>query len=173
VHASGHDDNVTIAQLRSSRCRRCHVAVATCEHKSVQAGASAHEWSRPQHDDRTVAIVMLLSSPRGCCERVGVGRLGGQREGKGRGNVRTSVHDDAVTITIMSSSCHRHPNVAVARARAGVRCTCALGGRTRVRRQYTSGGGAGRACRKGGQGCAAVRAGEPCVSGGRARVRPN
>jgi hypothetical protein len=81
-----------IAQLRSSRRRRCHVAVATCERKSVQAGASAHEWSRPQHDDHAVAIVMLLLSPRGCCERVGVGRLGGRREGKGCGNVRASVH---------------------------------------------------------------------------------
>jgi hypothetical protein len=35
---------------------------------------------------------MLLLSPRGCCERVGVGRLGGRCEGKGRGNVRASVH---------------------------------------------------------------------------------
>jgi hypothetical protein len=92
VRASGHDDNMTIAQLRSSRRRRCHVAVAACERKSVQAGASVNEWSRPQHDDHAVAIVMLLLSPRGCCERVGVGRLRGRREGKGRGNVRASVH---------------------------------------------------------------------------------
>jgi hypothetical protein len=101
VRTSGHDDNMTIVQLRSSRRHRCHMAVVTCEHKSVQAGASAHKWSRPQHDDRTVAIIMLLLSPCGCCERVGVGRLGGRREGKGRGNVHASVHDDAVTITIM------------------------------------------------------------------------
>jgi hypothetical protein len=35
---------------------------------------------------------MLLLSPCGSCECVGVGRLGGRREGKGRGNVRASVH---------------------------------------------------------------------------------
>jgi hypothetical protein len=62
VRESGHDDNMIIAQLRSSHHYRCHVAVATCKRKSVQAGASAHEWSQPQHDDRAVAIIMLLSS---------------------------------------------------------------------------------------------------------------
>jgi hypothetical protein len=80
-HDSADDDAVAIVRLRSSRCRRHRVAVASARGVRGRVGqGEVGEWSRRRHGDRVVMIITTLSLPRHCCECDGVWAKAGQAQ---------------------------------------------------------------------------------------------